>query len=188
MSYRDRQLNRKQTKQCGELYYRVQSYRRCVFEGIANRVADNRSIVQRRVFLFQIDFYNLLRVVPGAARIRHEDRLIQTKDRNRDQVTNEEEGINKSERESREEHSQEDIKHALLRILGADLHDLLTVFHRSFLNAFETNVRLDELNRAIGAGGNGLDRNSGKTVDHGAPGNQAENKWSMQKRKAIECR
>ena len=40
---------------------------------------------------FRLD--NLLRVIPGAAGIRHEDRLVQAEERDRDQIADEEVGI-----------------------------------------------------------------------------------------------
>ena len=46
----------------------------------------------------------------------------------------------------------------LLRVLRADLHDLLAVLDRSLGGAVELDVRLDELDRAIGAGRHRLRR------------------------------
>ena len=50
-------------------------------------------------FCLQLDFDDLLRVVPGAAGVGHEDRLVQTEDRDRDQVADEEERLDERERE-----------------------------------------------------------------------------------------
>jgi hypothetical protein len=38
--------------------------------------------VQRRALLLQVDFDNLLGVIPGAARVGHENRLIEAEDGN----------------------------------------------------------------------------------------------------------
>src|ERR1019366_7386560 len=55
------------------------------------------------------------------------------------------------ERECREEDGEKDVEHALLRVLGADLHNLLAVRDRRLLRAFQMDVRLDELDRAVTA-------------------------------------
>src|ERR1043166_118786 len=121
--------------------------------------------MQRRALLLELDFHDLLCVVPCASSVCHEDRLIQTEDRNRDQIADEEERLYKGERKSREENRQEDIKHSFLRILGTNLNDFLAVFDRSFLDAFELDVVLDVLDRAISASGHCLHRRTGKPVD-----------------------
>jgi hypothetical protein len=46
---------------------------------------------------------------------------------------------------------QEDVEHALLRVLGADLDDFLGVLDRRLGRPFELDVPLDELHRAVGA-------------------------------------
>ena len=53
---------------------------------------------------------------------------------------------------------EEDVEHPLLGVLGADLHDLLACPRRdAFVDAVvELDVRLDELDRAVGAGGDRL--------------------------------
>ena len=109
-----------------------------------------------RALLFKINFNHTSSRCPSAARIGHEDSLIEAKHGNRNQVADEKNGSTKANARWKED-GQEDIKHALLRILRANLDDLLTVFHRSFLNAFEPDVCFDELHRAISAGCNSLD-------------------------------
>ena len=83
--------------------------------------------MQRRPFLFHVDLYDLLRVVPGAAGIGHEDGLVQAEDRNRDQVADKEERLHERERKRGEEDGEKDVEHSLLRVLGADFHHLLAV-------------------------------------------------------------
>ena len=51
-------------------------------------------------------------------------------------------GSTKANASVAEKDRQEDIEHALLRILGADLHDFLAVFDRSLLDAFELMLAL----------------------------------------------
>ena len=87
-----------------------------------------------------------------------------------------------------EEDRQEDVEHALLRILGADLHDLLAVVNRGLLHAFQLDVCLDELDRAISAGGHRLHGSAGEPIDDRAAGDQAEHKRSVQQRKAFRVR
>src|SRR5207253_1079976 len=136
----DRQLDRQQTKKRGELNHWIQGDRRSVLERIAHRIANYGGIVQRGAFLFQINLDNLLRIVPGAAGVGHEDSLIKTEDGDRNQIADKEERLEKSESERREENGQEDIEHTFLRILGADFHDLLTVLDRSLFHAFQLDV------------------------------------------------
>jgi hypothetical protein len=44
-------------------------------------------------------------------------------------------GLDERETERREEHGQEDVEHPLLRVLRADLDDLLAVLDRRLLDA-----------------------------------------------------
>ena len=64
-------------------------------------------------------------------------------------VADEEERLGERERQRREEHDEEDVEHALLRVLGADLDDLLRVFHRRFRGAFELDVRLGRFGAGV---------------------------------------
>ena len=52
---------------------------------------------------------------------------------------------------------------------------------QAFVDAFELDVRLDELDRAVGAGGHGLHRSAGEPVDHRAAGDQAEQERRVEK-------
>jgi hypothetical protein len=55
--------------------------------------------VQRRALLLQLDLDDLLGVVPGAAGVGHEDRLVEAEERDRDQVADEEVRLEEGERE-----------------------------------------------------------------------------------------
>ena len=106
--------------------------------------------------MFQLDFNDFLGVVPRAAGIGHENCLIQAKDSNGNQVTDEEKRFEKRECKCREKHGDENINHALLCILRADLNHLLAVGYGCLLHTFQLDVGFDELDRTIGASGHSL--------------------------------
>ena len=83
--------------------------------------------------------------------------------------------------------ASENIHHALLRVLGADLHHLLAVCHRRLRRAVavELDVCLDELHRAIGAGRHRLRGSAGEPVNNGAAGNQPEHEGRVQHRELV---
>ena len=108
--------------------------------------------------------------------------------RDGNQVADEEERLDEGERQRDEEHREEDVEHALLRVLGADLDHLLAVRDRRLLHAFELDVGLDELHRAVGAGGDRLGGGAGEPVDHGAAGDQAQQERRMQQRQLADVR
>ena len=130
--------------------------------GIAHRIADHRRVMQRRAFLLQLHFDNLLGVVPCGARIGHKDRLVEAEDGDRNQVADEEERLEESEGQRGKEDADEDVEHALLRVLRADGHHLLAVRHRGLFRAFQLDVGFDELHGAVGAGGDRLRGSAGK--------------------------
>jgi hypothetical protein len=181
----DGQFDRQQSEQRGEFDDRVHGHRRRVLERIAHRVADHRGVVQRRAFLFQFGFDDLLGVVPRGAGVGHEDCLVEAEDRNRDQVADKEERLHEGEGQGPEEDGDKDVEHALLRVLGADLDHLLAVGDRGLFRAFELDVGLDELHGAIGASGHGLHGCAGEPIDHRAAGNQAQEEWSVQQRQLL---
>ena len=109
-----------------------------------------------------------------------------TEDGDRNQIADEEERLDESEGERAEEDGDEDIQHALLRILGADLDDLLAVGDRGFHHAIEFDVGFDELDGAVGSGGYGLRGSAGEPVNHGAAGDQAEEERRVQQRELID--
>ena len=55
----------------------------------------------------------------------------------------------------------------------------------AFVDALELDVRLDELDGAVGAGGHGLHGGAGEPVDHGAAGDQAEQERRVQQRQLV---
>ena len=104
----------------------------------------------------EIHFDDLLSVVPGGAGVGHEDCLVETENRNRDQVPDEEERFHEGKGQRAEENCEEDVEHAFLGVLGADLNYFLAVGNRGFGRAFELDVGFDELDGPISAGGHGL--------------------------------
>ena len=89
-----------QSEQGREFDDRVQRNRRGIFEGVADGVADNGGFMQRSVFHLQIDFNNLLAVIPATAGIGHEDRLEEAEEGDTDQVADEEVGVEEGQRQS----------------------------------------------------------------------------------------
>ena len=67
--------------------------RRGVLERIAHRVADDGRLVERGALLLQVDLDDLLRVVPCAAGVGHEDGLEEAEEGDADQVADEEVGV-----------------------------------------------------------------------------------------------
>src|SRR6202161_1301407 len=147
---------------------------------IAHLIADHGGIWQRRAFLFQFRLDDFLGIVPGGSGIGHEDGLIETEDRDRDQVADKEERFDEGKGERTEKDRQEDVEHSLLRVLGADLDYLLAVGDGGLLGILQLDVGLDELDGTVRAGGYGLHGCAGEPVDHGTAGNQAEKEWSME--------
>src|SRR5204863_514096 len=78
------------------------------------------------------------------------------------------------EGQRREEDGEEDVEHALLRVLRADLDDALGVGDRGLLGAVQADVGFDELDRAVGARRYRLRGGAGEPVDDGAAGDEAE--------------
>src|SRR5579859_4686530 len=144
--------------------------------------------MKRSTFLFQLHLYNFLGVVPCAARVGHKDGLIKAEGGDRNQVADEEERLDKGKGQGGEKHSDEDVQHALLGILGADFHNLFAVGHRCLGGPVQFDRRFNELHRAVGARGDGLGAGAGKPVNHGAAGNKAQHKRRVQKRELGHIR
>src|SRR6185312_1214403 len=174
------QLHGQQTEQRSELDDRVESNRGSVFERITYRVAYYRCVMQGRALLLELDFHDFLGVVPCAAGVSHEDGLIEAEDCDGDQIADEEERLHKSKSQRSEEHSQEDVEHTFLRVLGADFDHFLAVFDGGFLYALKLDVGLDEFHCAICARGDSLRGSAGEPVNNCAAGDQTEHKRSMQ--------
>src|ERR1700722_17854457 len=169
-----RELDGQETEEGRELDDRVHRDAAGVLEWIANRVADDARVVQRRALLLQLDLDDLLGVVPGAAGVRHEQGLEEAEERDRDQVPDEEERVEERERQGAEEDDQEDVEHSLLRVRRADLDDLLAVGDRRLGRSVQLDVRLDVLDRAVRAGAHGLRAGAREPVDDRAAGDEAE--------------
>jgi hypothetical protein len=58
----------------------------------------------------------------------------------------------------------------------------------ALVDALELDVRLDELDRAVGAGRHGLRRRAGEPVDHRAARDQPEQERRVQDRELVEVR
>src|SRR5208283_5264862 len=86
----------------------------------------------------------------------------------------------------REEYGDEDVQHALLRVLRADFNDLLGVGHTGFFGAVQLDVALDEFHRAVSARGHGLRGRASEPVNHSAAGDQAEYEGSVEERKLVQ--
>ena len=142
--------------------------------------------MQGRAFLLKFGFDDLLGVIPRGSSIGHEDCLVETEDRNRNQIANKKERFHKGKGQGPEEDGEEDVEHSLLRVLGADLNHFLAVSNGGLLRALQFDVGLDELDRAIGARGNGLRGCACEPVDHCATGYQSQKEWSVQQRKFFD--
>ena len=146
-----------------------------VLEGIAHRVAHHDRVVQGRALRLQVRLDDLLGVVPGAAGVGHEDGLVEAEDGDGDQVADEEVLVQAGEGQGGEEDGEEDVEHALLRVLRADRHHLLAVLDGGLGRArVELDVALDELHGAVGARGDGLGGGAREPVDHRAARDQAQ--------------
>ena len=177
---RDRELHGKQAEQGGELDDRVEGHRGGVLERITHGVTNHRGIVQLCSLGVQIHLDDLLGVVPSATGVGHEDRLVQAEDGDRDEVADEEVGIDEGEGQGGEEHRQEDVDHALLGVLGADLHDAGRVLGGGLGGrGIQLHVGLDVLHGPVGAGGDGLHGGPGEPVDDGSTGDETQQERGM---------
>jgi hypothetical protein len=178
VGHRNRDLDREQPKQGRELDHGIERDRRGILERIANGVANHRRGVQFRPLLAEVHFDDLLCIIPGPARIGHEDGLEQAEECDPDQVANEEIGIEKWQREREAEDDDEDVPHAFLRVNGADAHDLLAVLFRRG-RCVELHVLLDVDHGAIGTSDHRLTRGSGKPIDHGTAHDQPQDNLGL---------
>ena len=94
-----------------------------VLEGIADRVADDRSLVGVAALAAHVaTFDTLLGVVPGAARVRHEDRLHDTHDESSSEQATERMHAPESRQDRSEDRDDARDDHLLERAIGRDLH------------------------------------------------------------------
>ena len=138
--------------------------------------------MERGVFLLQIDFDDLLGVIPATAGIGHEDSLEETEEGDPDEVADEEVGIDEGQGQGHEEDDDEDVDHPLLGVNGTDLDDFLTVFYRCF-RLVEIDIFLNVNDGPVGARYNGLDRGAGEPVDHAAAHEEAEDNFRLDETK-----
>src|SRR5262249_43736303 len=78
-----------------------------------------------------------------------------------------------------------DVEHALLSVKGADLDDFLGVSDGCFFDAFQLDVGFDEFHGAVSTGRDRLRGRAGEPVNHGAAGDQAEDKRGVQQRELV---
>src|SRR5437899_2041684 len=105
--------------------------------------------MQRRALLLHLHFDDFLGVVPGAAGVSHENGLIKAEDRDGEKVADEKEWLDESESQRSKKNGDENVQHALLRVLGANLDDLLAVRHAGCRGTFQFDVGLDEFHSAV---------------------------------------
>src|SRR5207247_1753805 len=79
-----------------------------------------------------------------------------------------------SESQCGEKYRDENVQHAFLRVLGANLDDFLAVRDAGGSGSFELDIGFDEFNRAVSAGGYRLRASASEPVNHGATGDQAQ--------------
>ncbi len=182
IGHRHGDFHSQQTEQSREFDDRIQGNRRGILERVADGVADNGRFMQRSVLHLQINFDDLLAVIPATAGIGHEDRLEEAEEGDADQIADEEVGVEEGQRQSHEEDDDEDVDHPLLGVVGTNLDDFLAVFDRGFF-LIQFDVLLDEHNGLIGAGDNGLDRSAGKPVNDAAAHEQAQDDFRLDKAK-----
>src|SRR4029079_3016296 len=120
------------------------------------------------------------------AGVGHEDGLVQTEQCDGNEIADEEVRLDERACERREEPGQEDVEHSLLRVLGADLDDLLRVCHRCGSCALEVHVRLDELDCAICTGRHGLGGCADEPVNDSSPGYEPKQERRMEQREIRE--
>src|SRR6267143_2723948 len=180
------ELNGQQAKEWREFNDRIEGDGRRILKRIAHYVADDCSVVEGRALLLEFDFNDFLGVVPGTAGVGHEDGLVQAEDGDGEEIADEEKRFDEGEGQRGEEHRDENVEHALLRVLGANLDDLFTVSDAGGRSSVELDVGLDEFDGAVSAGGHGLRARAGEPVNHGAASDEAEDKRRMEERKIID--
>ena len=84
-----------------------------------------------------------------------------------------------------EEDGEEDVPHALLGVERADFDHPLAVFGGGLFGRAELDVLLDELDRRVGAGNDGLRRGAAEPVDDRAARNQPEQKRRVHEREVV---
>src|SRR5262249_7852272 len=117
----------------------------------------------------------------GATRIRHEDRLVETEEGNRYQVSNKEIRIEERQSQRQAENGNEDVEHPFLRIDGANLYHFLAILDRSSLGT-EIHVFFDVNYGAIRAGHHRLAGCSREPVDYRAAHQKPQHDFGLDQR------
>src|SRR5882762_542589 len=175
-----------QTEKRCELDDRVERDRRSIFKRITDGIANDGGIVERRALLLHFNFNDFLGVVPGSAGVGHEDGLIEAEDGDGEKIADEEEGFDEGESKRGEEHGNEDVEHALLRVFGANLDDLFAIGDAGGSSSVQLDIGFNEFDRAVSAGSYGLRARAGEPVNHGTAGDQAKNERRVQERKIVD--
>ena len=142
--------------------------------------------MQRGAFGLHVHLNDLLGIVPSATGIGHKHSLEESEDGNADEVGDEEaDGVvatdagrggeaGKSQREA--EDGDEDVYHALLSVVGADLHHFLALLDVSLLGGIgvELDIVFDVLHSAVGTGGDSLHRSTREPVYDAATEDESE--------------
>ena len=130
--------------------------------------------MERRAFLVEVDLNDLLGIVPCAAGVRHIDGLEEAEAGDRDQIRNEEVGVEQRESERNGHQSDKDVPHPFLSVLGADFDNRLGILYIGCC-LFHVHVLFNELDGPVSPSGNRLHGGPTEPVDHCAATNQADN-------------
>ena len=128
--------------------------------------------------LAEIHLDYFLGVVPGAARIGHENSLEQPEECDPNQIADEEIRIKERQGQREAEDHDEDVPHPFLGIFSADAHHLFAVLVRRRLGV-EPHIFLDINHRAIRAGHHRLARRPREPVNHRATHDQAKDNFRL---------
>ena len=162
--HRDCDFNCKQAEKRGELDHRIQADGTGVLEGIADGVANDGCFMKRGSLGAHVDFDDLLGIIPSTTGVCHKNGLEKTKERDGDQISDEEEWIEEGECQRQTEDDDEDVDHALLCIDRADSHNFFRVLNTCSC-LFKIDVVLDIDHGSVRARHNGLGACSSEPVN-----------------------
>ena len=146
--------------------------------------------MQRSAFLLHIYLDHLFGIIPAAAGISHENRLEQAKHGDRDQVSNEQSycfctsfwRCQAGKGHGKRKEGDKDVKHPVLRVLGADPHHFFGIFDRSLLTGIliQLDILLDILYRSVSPGSHRLNGSAGEPVDYRAPADKSDDRVGIE--------
>src|SRR5258708_11206661 len=181
----DGNLDGEKAEEGGEFNDGIERNGRSVFEWVAYGIAHDGRRVKRSVFRAEVDFNDLLGVVPCTAGVRHENGLEKSEERYADEVSNEEIRIEERKGEREAEDYDEDVDHSLLRLLGSDTHDLFPVLDRR-RGGIELHVFFDVHDGSVGAGDNGLGACASEPITDTPTHQKTEERLGMNQRKLFD--